>query len=216
MPSKKTLTELPNIETLRRLAQSLAMLDAIMSDDWESRYSSFNSIWNDGEMMASARNGGGDEYFILFNQHGAIIKGFAHESAMNLCDEPEPVWKGVLEAVPQEFQGFLQEPAFRIEDTTFCIWRLNRDGEWKIGEIEYPNDNESADGSDWLLFLLDGKPETYCDMAKDYYEREIDCETVKKIYRHEPLTEETVKKLNSERDFADLNEDINEIGYPRL
>ena len=38
MVSHKRLLALPEIENLRRLSQSLAMLDAIMSPDWEYRY----------------------------------------------------------------------------------------------------------------------------------------------------------------------------------
>jgi hypothetical protein len=68
---------------LKKLCQSLATLDAIMSPEWEYRYYSFNSKWAEGEMMASMRNGSGDEYFILFNSEGAIMKGFAHESSMS-------------------------------------------------------------------------------------------------------------------------------------
>lgn len=48
MVSHKRLLALPEIEHLRRLSQSLAMLDAIMSPNWESRYYSFNSKWADG------------------------------------------------------------------------------------------------------------------------------------------------------------------------
>jgi hypothetical protein len=53
MVSKATLRSLPAIEDLRKLTQSLAMLDAIMSPEWEYRYYSFNSKWDEGEMMAS-------------------------------------------------------------------------------------------------------------------------------------------------------------------
>lgn len=73
MVSKATLTALPDVEGLRKLTQSLAMLDAIMSPEWEDRYYSFNSQWDAGEMMASMRNGSGDEYFILFGPHGARL-----------------------------------------------------------------------------------------------------------------------------------------------
>ena len=55
-------------------------------------------------MLAMMRNGGGDEYYTFFNEYGAIIKGFDHESEMNLCDEPGEVWKGVLDNVPKEFE----------------------------------------------------------------------------------------------------------------
>ena len=75
MVTKKQLASLPNVESLKRLTQSLAMLDAIMSPEWESRYYSFNSKWGEGEMMASMKDGSGDECFILFNPHGAIVNG---------------------------------------------------------------------------------------------------------------------------------------------
>ncbi len=52
-----------------------------MSPEWEYRYYSINSKWDEGEMMASMRNGSGDEYFILFDSHGAIMKGFDHDIA---------------------------------------------------------------------------------------------------------------------------------------
>jgi hypothetical protein len=58
------------------LSKALAMLDAILSPEWEYRYYSCNGKWAPGETMASMRNGSGDGYFILFNGHGAAIKGF--------------------------------------------------------------------------------------------------------------------------------------------
>src|SRR5262245_65269722 len=72
-------------------------------------------------MMASMRNGQGDDFFILFNNSGAIIKGFDHESPMSpYAHKPKRVWPGVLDDVPDVFRSFLDEPAFTIEDTTFC------------------------------------------------------------------------------------------------
>jgi len=73
-------------------------------------------------MMASMRNGSSDEYFILFDSHGAIMKGFDHESAMSPWSaEEEKVWPGIFDGVPVEFETFLAEPAFSIPATTFCI-----------------------------------------------------------------------------------------------
>lgn len=48
--------QLPTVADLRDRCRSLAMLDAILSPDWESRYYSFNAGWADGEEMASMRN----------------------------------------------------------------------------------------------------------------------------------------------------------------
>ncbi len=102
MPSQSTLANLPDIAALQSLLQSLAMLDAVLCAEWEYRYYSFDSKWGAGETLATKRNGAGDECFMFFNQHGAIIKGFDHESKMNLCDEPEEVWKNVLDEAPKE------------------------------------------------------------------------------------------------------------------
>ena len=116
MVQKQKLASLPDVESLKRLSQSLAMLDAIMSPlHWESRFYSFNSKWSKDEMMASMHDGSGDDYIILFNSHGAIIKGFGHESTMSpFVDEPPKVWRGVLDSVPSEFSDFINESAFSV------------------------------------------------------------------------------------------------------
>jgi hypothetical protein len=169
MVSKAILRSLPDIEGLRKLTQSLAMLDAILSPEWDNRYYSFNSKWDEGEMMASMRNGSGDEYFILFDSHGAIMKGFDHESAMSPWSaEEEKLWPGIFDDVPDEFQSFLSEPAFSIQETTFCIWRRYIDSSWRVGTINYP-DEDDPDGSEYMLSILDGRPSTYKEFAESYY-----------------------------------------------
>jgi hypothetical protein len=215
MVTKKRLDTIPNVEALRKLCQSLAILDAIMSPEWDYRYYSFNSKWADGEMMASMRNGSGDDYFILFNSQGAIMKGFAHESSMSpWSSESEQVWPGVLDQVPREFGSFLTEPAFSMEETTFCIWRKNEDAAWQTGEIKYPEE-EDPDGSEDLLFILDGNPETYREFAERYYERVIATQVVNSIYAQEPLKSEMIARLNPEASLEILSSDLDEIGYPR-
>ncbi len=69
----RDLSTMPEIDDHSMLAlkelgsRSLAMLDAIMSPEWEYRYFSFNANWDAslGERMASMRNGSGDEYFAI-------------------------------------------------------------------------------------------------------------------------------------------------------
>lgn len=58
---RQTVLVVPDIATLRRRSQSLAMLAAMMSPEWESRYFSFASRRAPGEEMASMRNGSGDD-----------------------------------------------------------------------------------------------------------------------------------------------------------
>jgi hypothetical protein len=213
MISTRDLTRLPGINELKRLSQSLAMLDAILSPEWESRYYPFNSQWGAGAEMASMRNGSGDEYFLCFNAAGAILKGFAHESPMTPCrHSPPKLWAGLLESVPKEFATFLVEPAFDMEFTTFCIWRRYEDRSWQCGRIEFP-ELEDPDGSAELLALLDGKPATYRDWAEQYYEIQLPLQAVREIYEHHPLTPELLGRLNPEISLSELQSDREEIGW---
>ena len=188
-------------------------------------------------MMASMRDGSGDDYFILFNLHGAIIKGFAHESPMSpFGNEPIKVWQGVFESVPNEFQDFLSESAFSIEATTFCLWRRYPDSSWQIGDIAYPEKLDprtikaiqalqqtsdvvyptldDPDGSEDLLSILDGEPSSYHSFATYYFGKEIPLSAVQHIYKHKPLTQEIISQLNAEITPDELRDDIEEIGYP--
>ena len=165
--------------------------------------------------MASMRNGSGDEYFILFDAHGAIMKGFAHESAMSpWANDSEQVWPGVLDEVPNEFAEFLTEPAFSITATTFCIWRTSADASWQTGQIDYPEE-EDPDGSEDLLFVLNGDPVTYHQFAEQYYECSIDLHAVRSIYEHQALTAAIIKALNPEVTLDSLSSDLEEIAYRR-
>jgi hypothetical protein len=217
MVTARTLALLPDIESLCKLTQSLAMLEAILCPRFDLRYYAFNSKWDVGQMMASMNNGGGDEYFILFNQAGAIIKGFDHESEMSpYASESMTLWLGLLDHIPEEFQAFLSELAFKVEDTTFCCWRRYIDRDWQTGHINYPSGNEGADGSNWMLSNLDGNPVTYQEWAEDYHGRKIDLELVRRLYQHQSLTAEIVQGLNEELLLSDLVRDVEEIGYPLI
>lgn len=163
MISTRDLTSLPNVEELHRLFQSLAMLDAILSPEWEYRHYSFDAKWNSGERMGSMRNGEGDGFFALFTAKGCFLKGFDSEAPMSPGrNGAKTVWPGVLDGVPAAFARCLDEPAFGMEDTTFCFWRLgNRP--WQRGPVQFPSNKSDPDGSGRLLALLDGRPETYCE-----------------------------------------------------
>lgn len=215
MVTKNRLALLPDINGLKRLSQSLAMLDAIMSPEWEYRYYSFDSKWSEDSTMGSMRDGSGNEYFILFDAVGAAIKGFDHESPMSpYANNPNKIWPGVLENVPSDFASFLQEPAFSMQHTTLCLWRKHEDPMWQIGDIKYPDGDETSDGSEWLLGLLDNNPEAYRYYAEQYYQENIPLEAIKRVYAHKPLSEEVVHALNAKISLAVLTEDAEEIGYP--
>ena len=214
MISSRSLDALPGIDEVKRISQSIATLDAILAEDWEYRYYSFDAHWGGGEMMASMRNGSGDSYFILFNPSGAIIKGYDHESKLaRYTVDSGQTWPGVLDEVPPEFEAVLTDPAFVAEETSFCIWRKYSESRWQTGKIEFP-DEDDPDGSADLLSILDGSPDTYQHWAKEYYEKPVPLDAVTAVYAHKPLTQQLVSRLNSERLIDDLQSDLDEIGYP--
>jgi hypothetical protein len=218
--STRDLSGLPDVDGLKRLLQSMAMLDAILSPEWEYRYYSFNAKWSRGEQMGSMRDGCGNDFFALFNQHGCFLKGFHHVAWMTpYRADPKAVWPGVLDGVPKEFDRGLNQPAFSMEDTTFCIWRRYRDKKWHRGDITFPKAKD-PDGSRGLLSALDGNPRTYLKWAHDYFdladaEGRLYIEHVRHVYDHKPLTAALVEEINPDLTLADLAKDIAEIGYPK-
>ena len=108
----------------------------------------------------------------------------------------------------------MQEPAFNIDETTFCLWRRPGDRDWQIGPVAFPPDAPDPDGSEFLLSPLDGRPATYWTWAADYYETEIDLAAVEHVFQHRPLTTEIVERLNPNITLKVLTADIEEIAYP--
>ncbi len=214
MIATRDLSQLPGPDALRQAMQSMAMLDAILSPDWQGRYYSFNCNWSEREQMGSMRDGCGDDLHAHFGPEGCWIKGFAHESPMSPFRETPPkVWPGIYDTVPAEFAGCLKEPAFQIEAGTFCVWHRYGDPKWQVGAISYKNGSPDPDGSSKLLSPFDGMPGTYREWAEYYYECELDIEAVDNVFRHERLTSRLVNRLNPFVTLTDLEQDRREIGY---
>ena len=216
MPAHEVALALPEIAVLATRSRILAVLDAILSPDWEFRYFSFDSRWAPGEEMASMRNGSGDLYSIVFSAAGAFIRGFAHESTMSPVRGGE-WWPGLVDRVPEVFASCVAEAAFSRPgaglEATVCIWRQAGDDRWHTGDIVLP-DEDDPDGADWLFeTLLDRTCASYLAFAEDYYETEIDKDAVAEIFDQSPLTDELVRRLNPDLRLADLASDLAEIGH---
>ncbi len=202
------------IPQLKRVCQSIATLDAIISPDWEFRYFSYNSKWDQGEELASMRDGEGDEYLILFDELGAIIN-------VAVLDESENIQKEAMEQVAPEFLHFLETEPIPSLGTTLCLWRKYNDLEWQTVDNQRFTDKLFETSMD-LLFMLDGNPATYREWAVEYYEDEFSCnldnlplQWVEEIYKHTPITQKMVKQLNPHfEDWEDLLDELEEIAYP--
>lgn len=204
------LSALPLQTPLRSRFQSLALLDAIMSPEWEYRYYSYDAKWAPGETMGSIRNGSGDELFALFGANGCFIKGFSHEH--RLSDTPPMEY---YKSVPREFGSGVSEPAFSPDNVTFCYWQLESSEKWECAHVNLPN-TDDPDGSAQLLLGLDGKPETYRSFAEDYYELSAPLSSISVIYDHQMLTEDIVRSLNPDVSLSDLDAELASIGYPSI
>jgi hypothetical protein len=198
---------LPSAAAMQRLAQSLAVLDAINSPDWEYRYYSYNPEWAPGEAVLEMRDGEGDEMLVLFRAEGCVINGFLHE-----YDQPEKAQ--VIRGLPDVFDSFLFEEPINSLGTTFCLWYTPAHG-WQRGIVE-----SEDDGSEELLYIFDNDPATYAEWATEYYLDETDrrpltAEAVAPVYHHEVLTKAMVLAINEElEDWVALAAELQEIGYP--
>jgi hypothetical protein len=207
MLSTTSYAGLPSATALQRLAQSLAVLDAINSPDWEYRYYSYNPAWAPGEAVLEMRDGEGDEMLVLFRPEGCVINGFLHEYE-------QPAKAQVTRGLPEAFDSFVFEEPVNSLGTTFCLWYTPAHG-WQRGVVE----NED-DGSEELLYIFDNDPATYAEWATDYYLDETDrrpltAAAVAPIYHHEVLTKEMVLAINEElEDWVALAAELQEIGYP--
>lgn len=207
MLSTTNYAGLPSAAALQRLAQSLAVLDAINSPDWEYRYYSYNPSWAPGEAVLEMRDGEGDEMLVLFRPEGCVINGFLHE-----YDQPEKAQ--VTRGLPEAFDSFLFEEPVNSLGTTFCLWCTPAHG-WQRGVVEIEDD-----GSEELLYIFDNDPATYAEWATEYYLDETDrrpltAAAVAPIYHHEVLTKAMVLAINEElEDWVALAAELQEIGYP--
>lgn len=197
------IDKLPHISECKPILKAAAMLDAILMPEWEYRYYSYNSQWDTNEQMASMRDGQGDHYFAISSPNGLIIKGFDKEYALqHKVDRSD-----VVKSVPEAFNTFLAEPAFVMDQTTFCIWSVADQEGWSAG-------TELGDHAYELLGILVGGAEYYHAWAQDYYEIALDIKLIEQVFDMKPIDETLLRQLNDELKLSDIEGEIAEIGYP--
>jgi hypothetical protein len=207
MISTKNLQLLPGSKKLQSVCKAMAVLDAILCQDWVYRYHSYNSDWSEEEEFFEMRNGEGDQLLILFRKEGTVINGFFAEA--------EQGDKTLLtHGLPEAFHEFMFGEPVNSAGTTLCVWKTEGQ-DWTTGILP-----ESDDHSEELLSPLDGEPETYVKWATAYFsgsykEEGISAATVTAVYKQETLSKEMVLALVPElEDWDLLLEDLTEISYP--
>ncbi|MFZ3475002.1 hypothetical protein ACODT3_00995 [Streptomyces sp. 4.24] len=217
----EVIAQLPAPEIVRARSKAMAMLDAVLSPEWEFRYYSYDRRWAPSEELASMKDGSGDDYVIVFSESGVYAQATYHESPINAYRVSPPApWPGLFDSLPQTFRPFAQEAAFLdhngVQRATVCLWREVTDSEWKCGDIQVPSEGEDdADGAEGLFgLLLESSAEAYLEFAEDYYEVALALDVVQHVYDLKPLTQELVTALNPAVRLEDLADDITQIGYP--
>ncbi|HEX8429463.1 hypothetical protein [Hymenobacter sp.] len=205
--STQNYAALPDNQTLQRLCKALAVLDAINSPEVEYRYHTYDANWDQGEEFFELNDGEGDQLVVLFREEGCVINGYADG-----LEQPDKA--RVTRGLPEVFDEFMFGEPVNSIGTTFCLWYTPRYG-WQTGPLE----NEE-DGSEDLLYIFDGLPQTYVEWATEYFDEDatkqpIDLTAVARIYQAEPLTKAMVLAIVEKvDDWLQLENDLQGIGYP--
>lgn len=206
----RDLHQLPSLRRFVELCRANAVLDAILSPDWEYRYFSFNCAWATGEEMASLRDGSGSEHFGLITDAGAFLKVYDLGSPLNTPRLPNTVdWR--TRGVPAELRMALEEPAFATERVSVGLWSLTGSGEWRSGK---PPNATLLDVPLQFVHLLVDDPAVYANWASEYYELEVRADLVAVVQQMKPLTPQVVRGLNPLASLEALAGDLAEIGFP--
>lgn len=191
---------LPSPHELERICKGIATLDAMLMEEWQDRYYSFDHAWSKKakRRMASMRNGSGDEWFLVFEPAGVFFKAFWHEYPPN--EDVTTLYAGL----PTSLQPQLKEPAFSMGDVTFGGWH---DGtKWTLrGNATGPMQEQ--------LEILGGDPEKYRAYAASYFEVDVPSDAIAHVLAGKKLDARLVKRITTERSLADLKSDLAEIGY---
>ena len=187
------------IEKITNNLKSIALLEAIICPEWEYRCYSYNSKWDEGEEMASMRNGSGDEWFLWIKNGFAALKVMSHEFGVLTGID------SIKDKFPNEYASFISESAFSINEST-SLWYLNGT-QW----IRFDVNEEEANN---LVKVFNWTPLEYKDWAEEYYENELSLKAIENVMSGN-LTENDIHLLNEDLSVKDLEEVISEIGYNR-
>lgn len=206
MSSTKKPNQLPDRKTLQSICKAIAVVDAILSQDWEYRYFSYNCKWAKDEEFFEMRDGEGSRMLILFHKAGCVINGF--DAELSKRDK-----KQLTKGLPKIYQEFIFGEPVKTYGTTFCLWTTEQE-EWVVGEI-----TDYKDSSKDFLSFLNKEPKNYIEWATEYFagsykKSGIPTETVQKIYNSEVITKEMVLSIVDTLDWNQLKEDLAEINYP--
>jgi hypothetical protein len=114
-----------------------------------------------------------------------------------------PDLESVKATLPPEYNSFITEPAFSMDRAT-CIWYLNGSSWIKHGlSVKWLIDLEEVSG--WTA-------KDYHAWAIEYFELDISVLDIQSLFENR-FSEELATKINPTVSLADLQTDLEEIGF---
>lgn len=153
-------------------------------------------------------NGAGNTVDILFEDIGVLIKGFDHESKLNQfgADEwNENFFRDTYANIPRSF-FYIYENKEELYYMTFCMWYDNKMQCWKQNILE--SLKEYDNGKDFLLSYICINAQQWIEWAKYYFDMDINCEVVEKVYRNEQITINDIVAFNPKCDVKQVLQEI--------
>lgn len=191
----RTIDQLPSVKEVMHASKALALADAIIMPEWEHRYFSFNCKWGENEMLASMRDGSGHGYFLHFTKMGVAGKVVSHRLLTDTTS--------FLAEMPNDFEEFKTEAAFRNTEASFLLWRSTRLNEWRAAPSDLPEYP--------MLGMLIGGPSNYQSWAEDYYERTLSLVALEVLFSTLTLSAAQLHELNPSLSMDDFSADLIEI-----
>jgi hypothetical protein len=195
----------------------MAVLDAIICPEAESRQFRFEGPYAPAERVASYDNYEGDSWLIWFTVHGAVVRGFWHESPWSpwaLSREAPTPRSGLFVGLPRELQNGPRMLIDGVQAVTFCLWWDVNDPRWRTGPLADPVPGHAdPDGSQWLLGVLSGV-DAYREHVEEIYESRVPSSALVKFFRHDPLTPEMVRAVDGRADVEQVMTLARVAGYP--
>ena len=187
------------------------MLDTILAPDMRSF--EWHPRWGKREQMGAFKDGEGNFFFAWFCRHGAVVRGFDHESKMSpFRKDPPEIWPGMFEGLPKSLAYATKEPAFALDEITFCFWAVGSDGDWTLGNAGKMPKGKDVDGAESLLGCF-GKD--FHRWANAYYGVEIDAAALSRVWwGRRPIDWETLEALNVDFDERAVREEAELLDWP--
>ena len=171
---------------MQRKLEALYVLDNALTDPSEEYLRLIRKIEDGEKLYYHIDNGAGDSLSVIFTEKLLLVKGFAHENALNLFakEQEERSVERMYAGLPEKYQNLFSPKEKR--ETTFFLWYY--------GEL-HQNSFAENDGGQWLLAYAFESFEKFRDFAKDYYEQEFSESLLRKLYEEGGLSDKELEEL---------------------